>query len=208
MATTPEVYVNFIPNINVGDLSPLQLALASALAAGFPNVNNSPILVNKELVDEMVRFTDSALITPLAYDYQSFTDSPFAPLVQGTITGLSYIYENGETYIIRRAQDCGPDENRQEKVKLPPSVLAQGTFAYYGSVIRGGTYATGGGGPWGTGGITSPYPRNDNSPGNPYVGGSDAVPLGSYATSNVSSFIGQPVNTQLIGNYAGQGGIT
>lgn len=208
MATTPEVYQNFKPNINVGDLSPIQLALASAMASGFPDVNDSPILVNQELVNEMVRFADSALITPLAYDYQLFTDSPFAPYVTGTITGVSYIYENGETYIIRRAQDCGPDENRSEKVKLPPSALAQGTFAYYGSVIRGGTYATGGGGPWGTGGIASPYPRNDNSPGNPYVGGSDAVPLSSYATSNSASFIGQSVDPNLIGNYAGLGGIT
>lgn len=207
MATTPEVYVNFIPNINVGDLSPVQLALASSMAAGFA-INDSPMLVNKELIDEMIRFSDSALITPLAYDYQSYTDSPFAPYVTGTITGVSYIYENGETYIIRRAQDCGPDENRTEKVKLPPSALAQGTFAYYGSVIRGGTFATGGGGPWGTGGITSPYPRNDDSPGNPYVGGSDAVPLSSYRTSNTASFIGQPVDTNLIGNYAGRGGIT
>lgn len=207
MATTPEVYQNFTPAIDIGNLSPLQLALANILASGAP-INESPVLVNLEFIIEMVRFTDSALITPVVYDYQDTPSSIFSPYYTGTITGISYIYENGEKYLIRRAQDCGPDENRTEKVKLPPTALAEGTFAYYGSVIRGGSYATGGGGPWGTGGINSPYPRNDNSPGNPYTGGTDAVPSSSYGTSSGASFVGQPVNPNLIGNYAGQGGIT
>jgi hypothetical protein len=207
MATTPEVYENFVPAIQAGNLSPLQLALANILATGFP-INNSPILANRDFILEMIRFTDSALVTPITYDYQDFAGSPFAQYYTGTITGLSYIYENGEKYLIRRAQDCGPDENRTEKVKLPPSALAEGTFAYYGSVIRGGSFATGGGGPWGTGGINSPYPRNNDSPGNPYTASSDAVTLSSYATTSNVSFVGQSVNTSLIGNYAGQGGIT
>ena len=207
MATTPEVYENFVPAIQAGNLSPLQLALANILATGFP-INNSPILANRDFILEMIRFTDSALVTPITYDYQDFVGSPFAQYYTGTITGLSYIYENGEKYLIRRAQDCGPDENRTEKVKLPPSALAEGTFAYYGSVIRGGSFATGGGGPWGTGGINSPYPRNNDSPGNPYTASSDAVTLSSYATTSNVSFVGQSVNTSLIGNYAGQGGIT
>ena len=203
MATTnfPQPYQGLVPNIDKGELSPIQLALASVLASGFP-IMDSPILVNDEFIGQMQQFTDSGLVTPIIYDYQTGT----SPYYRGTITGISYIYDNGKYYMLRKAQDCGPDENRTELIELGPRILAQGTFAYYGSAIIGGTLATGGGGPWGTGGINSPYPRNDDSPGNPYSG-VDVVALSSYGTDPANSFLGSPVDTKLIGNYAGRGGI-
>lgn len=203
MATTnvPQPYQGLVPNIDKGELSPIQLALASILASGFP-LTEAPILVNEEFVRQMQRFTDSGLVTPILYDYQSATSA----LYRGTITGYSYILDNGKIYMLRKAQDCGPDENRTELVELGPRTLAEGTFAYYGSAIIGGSFATGGGGPWGTGGVNSPYPRNDDSPGNPYSG-VDVVALSSYGTDPANSFLGSPVDPQLIGNYAGRGGI-
>ena len=204
MATVPTQYANLVPRTESGELSPIQLALANFLAAGFA-VNDSPMLVNKEFATEMQRFMDSGVVTPIKYDYQTGNG---ANNYRGSITGLSYVIQpDGYIYMLRKAEDCGPDENRTELVKLGPRTLAEGTFAYWGSVISAGAYATGGGGPWGTGGITSPYPRNSDSPGNPFTG-SDAVSLSSYGVSENNSFSGSPPNPQTIGNYAGRGGVT
>lgn len=162
------------------------------------------MLVNKPFVTEMQRFTDSGMITPIQYDYQ--TQAPAN--AHGSITGISYIVKpDGYIYMLRKAEDCGPNENRTELVKLGPRSLAKGTFAYWGSVIKGGSYATGGGGPWGTGGVGSPYPRNEDSPGNPYSG-VDAVLYSSYNSgSAANSFAFSAPDPQLIGNYAGPNGI-
>lgn len=200
--TTPQPFQGFTPDITNGGLSPLQLALANFLATGF-NINDSPIGVNTEFRYAMYDFADSRMVTPTPYDYLNRN----APIVRGSITGISYIIEpDGYIYMLRKAEDCGPNENRQEKVQLGPRSLAEGTFAYWGSVIRGGSMCVGGGGPYGTGGLTSAYPKSANSPGNPFTG-VDLVPIGSFAVDEDASFIGSPPNVQLIGNYAGRGGI-
>jgi hypothetical protein len=118
--------------------------------------------VNNEFVFEMSRYTDSGLISPIEFDVSNL---PLPPAIAPGITGYSYVIDGDDkVYLIRRAQDCGPDENRLEKVFLgDKNTIAEGTFAYYGSVVRGGSASVGGGGPWGTGGLETPWPGPGNA---------------------------------------------
>lgn len=192
-----------------GGLSPLQLALASAMATGFTNpYKDSPLFVNKQFLAAMAKFADSGLLTATDIGYRSdFANLP--PIAPG-ITGISYIIEPDEegkiaVYLLRRAPDCGPNENRFEKIKLGlQSELAEGSFAYWGSLIRGGSIFNGAGGPWGTGGLSGSYPGPAGSPNNPNTDLSD---LGSFLASELNSATGAPPDPSLIGNYAGRGGI-
>lgn len=150
----PNVFRPGTPTITNGNLSPLQLALAQKMCAGSIDVNNGPLLVNALFLAAMRDFSDSGFVSPIEYVGRTVTN----PLPG--ITGYSYVMEKDEDiYVIRRAQDCGPEENRLEKVYIGKKLeLAEGTFSCFGAIIRGGSVVNGGGGPWGTGGLTSPYP--------------------------------------------------
>jgi hypothetical protein len=78
------------------------------------------------------------------------------------------VTEGDAVYLYRRAEDCGEQENRVEKVLIGNlTVLSQQLgkilYTYYGSLIRGGSVSSGAGGPYGTGGLLSPYPGSDGS---------------------------------------------
>ena len=200
----PKIFQGLTPTIKNGGLSPLQLALAAKLAAGFRNPwYESPLLVNRGFLAAMTQFTDSKFISPITYGARTVN----APDVQPGITSINYVVDEQENvYMIRRAPDCGPEENRLERVLIGKlHELAEGTFAYYGSVIRGGSTVNGAGGPYGTGGITSPYPGPDDAIDNPNR--SDLVDYGTFAVGELTSYLGSPIDINTIGRYAGRGGI-
>lgn len=205
MSDVPETMQGLVPTQDVGGLSPLQLALAQKLATGALDIyKDYPLLMNRQFLNTMAKYCDSGFLSPISYDFRSrFANAPDMPV---GLTGISYIIENEEdVYMIRKAQDCGPDENRLEKVLLGKKrELAEGTFAYYGCVIVGGSVANGGGGPWGTGGVLSAYPGPSGSSFNPDT---DLATYDDFATSENASAIGSPPDLSLIGNYAGPGGI-
>jgi hypothetical protein len=132
------------------------------MGQGFTDPTTSPLAANNEFVYEMSRFTDSGLISPIEFGVSNL---PNPPSIAPGISGYSYIVDNDEdVYLIRKAQDCGPDENRIEKVFIGKRhVLAEGSFTYYGSIVRGGSASVGAGGPWGTGGMLSPWPGPNNA---------------------------------------------
>jgi len=158
MATTPIIpdleYQGLTPNILNGSLTPLQVALANyiteanLLGAAFAD---SPFNVNQAFTDEMLLFTDPGTLTPLTFDPK--TGIAKEPDIDRNITaGIGFISVGDDIYLLRRALDCGPDEDRTELVFLGSRFdLADGSFAYYGEMIMAGTKALGAGGSDGNG---------------------------------------------------------
>lgn len=138
MAEPSAVYQGSTPAIENGGLNALQLALANYMAIGNP----PPFAVNNAFLETMKTFTDSGELSP--FDLDTKTGLPRVPDLLYNITeGIRYIARGEDIYLLRRAQDCGPDENRLEEVYLGrrPDV-AEGTWAFYGQVV-GGSVATG-----------------------------------------------------------------
>jgi hypothetical protein len=148
MATVPPIYTNNIPIQNIGGLTPLQLAAANYMMSGSPQ----PFGINKDFLTEMVIFGSSENISPLEFDPRTGLPNPFPPLIRD-VTAEYYFVRGEDLYIYRRAENCGPDENRFEEVLVGKvRDVATGTYAYYGRIIRPGSAATGGGGGDGSGG--------------------------------------------------------
>lgn len=146
MATIPSQYQNNTPNKQDANLSPLQLAAAYFMDQG----QQTPFFINHDFLKELKTFADSGIVTP---------DKVGIP------AALSVIVEDDKVYVIRAASDCGPDgTNRYEKVLVgPKSTVLVNSWQFGSSTIRGGSAANGGGGPWGTGGLTSQDPTPNNS---------------------------------------------
>ena len=138
MATTPTVYTNFKPTINVGGLSPLQLALLNYLYTG----TSIPLSVNKDWLAAMVSYGSSDIQTPLEYDTK--TGLSKQPDLVRDLAGVEYRVRGDDVYLYRRALDCGMDENRYEEVWIGKTYeIAQGTYTYYGRRIYAGSEGTG-----------------------------------------------------------------
>ena len=139
--TTPNVYLNFTPSITTGGLTALQLALASYLVDG----NSPPLFPNENFLTEMKTFADSSPLSPATVDLQ--TGNPREPDIAPGLTGIAYVSIGDDIYLIRHAQDCGPDEvNRYEKIYVGNKAqVAEGSFAYYGGPIENGSTAQGSG---------------------------------------------------------------
>ena len=147
MAEPSAVYQGNTPSIENGGLNALQLALANYMAIGNP----PPFAVNNAFMETMKTFADSGILSP--FDLDTRTGLPRIPDLNYTISdGIAYVARGEDIYLLRRAQDCGPDENRFEEVYLGrrPDVAA-GTWAFYGQVV-GGSAASGSDSWEGTGG--------------------------------------------------------
>jgi hypothetical protein len=149
-----KVYQGLTPTITNGGLQPLQAALSTFMV----EANNygtayedAPFGPNQAFMNEMLKFTDPGTLTPLEFDPR--TGLAKEPDIDRTITaGIGFISKGDDIYLLRRALDCGPDENRTELVFLGNRFdLAEGSFAYYGELIMAGTRASGGGGSDGSG---------------------------------------------------------
>jgi len=171
-----EVYTGVTPTIDVGNLSALQLALANYMATAV----DIPFGVNQLFLEEMKKFTDSGWLNPLEFDPR--TGVAKTPDLDYTVTpGISYIAIGDDIYLLRRAIDCGPYENRTELVYMGTRLdVAEGTFAYYGVMIRPGTVSNGGGGSDGGGGSWNP--TNPPSPPD-FWAGSNNPPAGGDVPS-------------------------
>ena len=164
----PSSYANVVPSADTSGITPLHIALANTMTGAPINASNSPILVNKAFLDTMTVYVDSGVLSPTVYESRPSTKLTFDA---SDLQGYSYVAEGQDVYLYRRAPDCGEDENRTEKVLIGnissiSAQLGRILFTYYGSLVRGGSAASGAGGPYGTGGLTSPYPGSDGSPYN------------------------------------------
>jgi len=145
MAEPSAVYQGNTPSLESGGLNALQLALANFMAIGNP----PPFAVNDAFMQTMKTFSDSGVLSPFTLD--PVTGLPRIPDLNYSISdGIAYVARGDDMYLLRRAQDCGPDENRLEEIYLGrrPDV-AEGTWAFYGQVV-GGTVSSGANdGSWG-----------------------------------------------------------
>ena len=148
MATVPPIYTNNTPIQNIGGLTPLQLAAANYMMSSSPQ----PFSINIDFLTEMLLFGSSENISPLEFDPRTGLPQPFPPLIRD-ITAEAYFVRGEDLYIYRRAENCGPDEDRYEEVFVGKvRDIATGTYAYYGRIVRSGSVGTGGGGTDGSGG--------------------------------------------------------
>lgn len=137
MATVPFTYQNNTPTIDPS-LLPLQLALANYMALGNPLA----FAPNTRFLQAMKNYCDSFVLSPLDFDPR--TGFPRVPDISRDITGIFYLANGDDVYVYRRAQDCGPDENRYEWVKIGNKTeIATGTWVYYGPIVRSGSVGNG-----------------------------------------------------------------
>lgn len=128
--TIPPVYFGTngaIPTQTTGGLSPLQLALMSAMTTGSPPAFG----INQDFLKELKKFGDSGVV--------------HANVIYKDIVGAALVSLGDDIYIVRNAQDCGPDGvNRSEQILIGNRAdVAFGTFAFYGRKINSGTLCTG-----------------------------------------------------------------
>jgi hypothetical protein len=99
--------------------------------------------------------------------------------------------------MIRRAENCGPLEiERYEQITIGNRAdLLPNAWTFGESTVRGGSLSAGGGGPWGSGGLSSAFPGPCNAVDRPpaivgsydvYATG-DSVPVGPSAGINDSA---------------------
>jgi len=148
MSSVPNIYANLTPGASQVKLSPLQLAAATFLASG----STPPLFINQDFLLTMRTFNDSGWLNPLDYDPR--TGIAKQPDIIRNVTGVSYVSRGDDIFLFRRAQDCGPEENRYEEVYIGKRAdVASGTFAYYGKkVVIAGSVSDGAGGFDGRGG--------------------------------------------------------
>jgi hypothetical protein len=144
----PDVYKGLTPSQINGGLTPLQLALVNYMITG----ETPPFGPNQDFLKSVNKYADSGLLTPSTTDPR--TGLPIIPPILPDVVAIAYLTSGTNIYMLREAQDCGPDEQgRVEKVFIGDrSLVAAGTFAYYGPPIYEGTAATGSYGGWNDGG--------------------------------------------------------
>ena len=173
MATVPPIYTNNVPIQNIGGLTPLQLAAANYMMTSNPQ----PFSINIDFLTEMLLFGSSENISPLEFDPRTGLPQPFPPLIRD-ITAEAYFVRGEDLYIYRRAENCGPDEDRYEEVLVGKvRDIATGTYAYYGRIVRSGSVGTGGGGTDGSG---------DSSQGGDATAGFSDTPSGMNDTNTTN----------------------
>lgn len=135
----PEAYADVTPTLAIGGLTPLQLALANYLTTG----TTPPFGVNQEFLASINKFADSGLLSPTTYDPR--TNEPRIPDIMPDVVALAYLTSGNRVYMLRDAQDCGPDgKNRTEVIDIGDiTTVAEGSFAYYGNTLFHGTAANG-----------------------------------------------------------------
>lgn len=122
----PDVYYGAngsTPTQTTGGLGPMQLALMAAMTTGSPPAFG----VNQDFLKELKKFADSGRVP--------------ANVIYKDIVGAELMSLGDDLYILRDAQDCGPNgTDRTEQVLVGKRAdLAFGTFAHYGPKINGGT---------------------------------------------------------------------
>jgi hypothetical protein len=131
--STPAIYQGLTPTQTEGGLSSLQLAMAHDMMNG-----GAPFKVNQDFLLAMKKFASSEPLSPSTVD--PVTGLPRQPDISTTTVGIAYKSIGDDIYLYRRASDCGPDENRYEKVFIGKRAnIAAGTWAFYGKIVFGGT---------------------------------------------------------------------
>jgi hypothetical protein len=148
MATLPRQYQAGTPTQEIGNLSPLQLALAYFMDLG----QVVPFSVNTEFINVLKVFSSSGLVTPSDLNLEN-------------VGNVSVIADGPWVKIIRRAENCGPIEiERYDSVIVGSRAdLVPDAWSFDTTTIRGGSVSTGAGGPWGTGGLSSAFPGPCNA---------------------------------------------
>lgn len=137
MATVPAVYQNNNPIVEP-TLSPLQLALAQYMLQGTPLAFGP----NQRFAAAMKVFSDTVPLSPVATDPR--TGLPRVPDIGKDIIGIRYEAIGDDIFVYRRAQDCGPDEDRYEYAYIGKRAeIAAGTWTYYALRIGSGSLANG-----------------------------------------------------------------
>lgn len=170
------------PSLETGGLSPLQLALAYYMDLA----QQVPFAVNTDFVAAIKTYSDSGVVLPSDLG----------------LDGTSIIADGPLVKMIRRAENCGPLEiERYEQITIGNRAdLLPNAWEYGVGTVRGGSISAGGGGPWGTGGLTSAFPGPCNAvdrPPNLIVGSYfDAYATGdSIAVSPASDVNSSALNT-------------
>lgn len=137
MATVPLVYQNNDAVIEP-TLSPLQLALAQYMLQGTPYA----FAPNQRFLNAMRVFASSEPLRPITID--PVTGLANRPSVGRDIIGIRYEAKGDDIYVYRRAQDCGPDEDRYEYAYVGKRAeIASGTWTYYAVRIIAGSVGLG-----------------------------------------------------------------
>ena len=135
----PEVFAIGQPPSVYPGLTSYQLALADKLMQG----TVPPFGINPDFLRVMNTFSSSKILTPATQNPKTgeTVQPPFAP----GITGNSYILIGQTIYVIRQAQECGPNgEERYEKVAVENLAnVAIRTWQYYGDAQPSGSASDG-----------------------------------------------------------------
>lgn len=150
----PSVYDGLIPKQTNGGLTSLQLALANDMATG-----QLPFGVNLDFLAAMRTYCHSDPLLPIDFENQgqqyaytygyktvgirgegwagiNLTRKGSAPDIARNLAGVSYTIRGDDIFLLRRAPDCGPDENIYEQVFIgKKATIAAGSFAYYGKKV-------------------------------------------------------------------------
>lgn len=148
MATVPNQYLAGSPTQDAGNLSPLQLALAYFMDLG----QQVPFAVNTDFIYALKTFSNSGVVTPSDLNLEN-------------VGNVSVISDGPWVKIIRRAENCGPLEiERYDSVIVGSKAdLLPKAWTFDAATVRGGSLSTGGGGPWGSGGLSSAFPGPCNA---------------------------------------------
>lgn len=167
---TPVQYAVKQPIQDLGNLSPLQLALAYYMDLG----QQVPFSVNTDFIAALKTYSDSGVVLPSDLNLDAAAVVVDGPFVK----------------IIRRAENCGPNEiSRYDSIVVGSKAdLLPNAWTFDTSAVRGGSISNGGGGPWGNGGVESPFPGPNNAVDKPVFA---SVFYDTNAT-NYDGRIGQP----------------
>ena len=173
-STIPNQFAGTTPNIDKGNLSPLQLAAAYYLNQGI----DIPFFINAAFVEQFKIFCTSGQVTPAN--------------IAAPAGSISVISRGNDIYVQKTAPDCGPDEiDRYEEIYIGTrNSVAPDSWSFDGTLVRGGSVAQGAGGPWGTGGLTSQDPTpNNGEDRDPDIVSNVFVTYGVSATTTVNNGI-------------------
>lgn len=177
------------PSQELGNLSPLQLALAYYMNIG----QQVPFAANLDFVGALKTFSDSGVVVPSDLG----------------LDGTAIIADGPFVKMIRKAENCGPLEiDRYDQITIGNRAdLLPNAWTFGESTVRGGSLSAGAGGPWGTGGLASAFPGPCNAvdrPPNIIVGGYSDV----YATGDsIAITQGTDVNSSAINSVDPGAGI-
>lgn len=129
-----ENFKNNIPTITNGNMDPLTLSVIKDLE----DDENPPFIVNQDFLKQMIIFCSSEYITPIKFD----KSGKYKGNDLETQSGIRYINKDGQICLIRKAPNCGPNDDQYD---ILPIKTATGTYAYYGFTINDGSVGLGSG---------------------------------------------------------------